>query len=112
MKERLKELREELGLSQKKFGEEINLSQNHICALEKGTREITRRVAIDICNKFSINLEWFLYGTGEKHKDILDDFDFEDEEVKEFVRLFIQADDETKTLIKGLIRKTLENNKE
>ena len=107
MNERLKQIREELNMSQAKFGKELNLSQNHISALEHGTRDITRRIVNNICDRFKINQEWLLYGIGEKYKDILDGFDFEDEEVKEFVRLYIQADDDTRILIKKMIAKMI-----
>ena len=76
-----------------------------------GTRNITRRNAVDICDAFNINLEWFISGKGEKYKNIVDEFVIDDPEVKEFLELYVKADNETKYLIKKLIEKTLENKK-
>ena len=111
MKERLKEIRHENNMSQKKFADKVGLSQTHLSSLEVGTRNITRRNAVDICEAFNINLEWFISGKGEKYKNIVDKFVIDDPEVKEFVELYVKADNETKYLIKKLIEKTLNENK-
>lgn len=110
--DRLKYLRKIKKLSQKEFGDKINLSQNQISCLETGAREITRRNVLSICKAFNVNLEWFLKGEGEIFRDIVDDYNITDLEVKEFVRLYLRADSETKELVKKMIEKTLENKKE
>ena len=112
MKERLKEIRHENNMSQKKFADKIGLSQTHLSSLEGGSRNITKRNAVEICEAFNINLEWFISGKGEKYKNIVDEFVIDDPEVKEFVELYVKADTETKYLIKKLMEKTLENKKE
>ncbi len=110
--DRLKKLRKIKKLSQKEFGDRINLSQNQVSCMETGTREITRRNALSVCKTFNVNLKWLLTGEGEIFRDIVDDYNIKDEEVKEFVRLYLRADAETKMYVKGLIEKTLENKKE
>lgn len=107
MEKRLKEIRKAKELSQKEFGQSINLSQNHISSLEKGVRSITPRIIDDICKEYNVNKEWFLTGKGEMFNDVLDSFIIEDEEVKEFVKLFLESDEETRTYIKGLMEKTI-----
>ena len=61
---RLLELRKSLGLTQAKFSEKLNLSQNSIAALEKGTRPLTDRVIADICREYNVNEKWLREGTG------------------------------------------------
>lgn len=107
MKNRVRELRKSLGLSQKDFAESINLSQNHISSIEQGVRKLTIRTIEDICEKYHANPEWLLNGTGEMFKDELEEFNIQDEEIKEFIKLFLNLDDETKEYIKGLMYKTI-----
>lgn len=105
MNERLKQVRKSKKLSQREFGEKINLSQNHISSLESGTRSITGRIISDICEVYNVNREWFINGTGEMFKDELDQYNIADPEIKEMLRLFLKADGETREYIKGLMEK-------
>ena len=107
LNERIKELRKLKNLSQKEFGYSINLSQNHISSLEKGVRDITERTLSDICNVYNVNKEWLLEGKGEIFRDVLSNYDIKDNEVEEFVRMFLELDNETKKYITGLMKKTL-----
>lgn len=103
MNERLKELRTIKGLSQRAFGEIINLSPDMISLLEKGKRKFTERVISDICREFNVNRDWFETGCGDKFIDILsniDEFVDADEEIQEFVRLYMQLDDISKAYYK------------
>lgn len=65
MNERLKEIRAKSGLSMKKFGEIIGVSDSTIALIEKGTRGITDRVVRDVCREFNINEKWLRTGNGE-----------------------------------------------
>ncbi|MGO0907702.1 helix-turn-helix domain-containing protein [Clostridioides difficile] len=107
MNNRIKELRKAKHLSQKEFGEALNLSQNHISSVEKGIRTITERTISDICDKYNVNKEWLLTGHGEMFKDILEGLDIKNKEIEEFARLFYEVDDETKEYVIGLMQKTL-----
>ena len=62
--ERVKELRKALGLTQGNFGEKIGLKQAVIGQMEKGSRNLTDRTVLLICEKYSVNEEWLRYGTG------------------------------------------------
>ena len=65
MKERLKELRLFLHLSQESFGNRIGIkSRSHISALESGTRNITDRIISDICREFKVDENWLRTGEG------------------------------------------------
>lgn len=85
MNTRLKELRNNLGLSQKDFGNKICLSQDHISSLENGRRSITDRSIKDICNEFNVNENWLRFGEGKMFKDVTDGIDAPDH-IKEMLR--------------------------
>jgi len=65
MRDRLKELRKALGLTQGKFGEEIGMTDASISHMESGRTAMSEQNILLICLKFKINEEWFRYGTGE-----------------------------------------------
>lgn len=68
----LKILREDLGLSQKEFGDKLNISDTTISKYEKGQRSITDRTFSQICNTFNVRPEWLKTGQGEKYTTIDD----------------------------------------
>lgn len=110
MNERLNEIRTIKGLSQKAFGEMINLSPDMISLLEKGKRKFTERVICDICREFNVNREWFENGSGDKFVDVLsqiDEFVNADEDIQEFVRLYMELDDISKAYYKKRIKEEL-----
>lgn len=69
MRNRIRELRQYLKLSQETFGERINVSKPSISAYERGEREPTERVIADICRVYSISETWLRTGEGHMHSD-------------------------------------------
>lgn len=65
MKQRIKQLREAVGLSQTDFGKRIGLARNTIANYEGGTREPNEAVIKLICKEFSADYFWLTEGTGE-----------------------------------------------
>lgn len=65
MKERLKELRKALGLTQAAFAEKIGAKQNTVATYEMGRNTPRDPVIHSICKEFGVNKEWLLTGTGE-----------------------------------------------
>lgn len=65
MNERIKRIRNELGMTQSDFAEKLNLSQNFIWMIEKGSREPSDRTIADICREFKVNEIWLRTGDGE-----------------------------------------------
>lgn len=63
--ERIKILRNTLGLSQEAFGKNILLERSTISLIERHQRNVTDRIFNDICREFNVNEEWLRYGTGE-----------------------------------------------
>lgn len=107
MHNRMKELRKNLGLTQKDFAKRLKLSQNHFSYLEKGERPMTERFIKDLCVEFNVNENWLRTGEGDMYKDALEKYNIDDPEVKEFLRLYLKTDDETKKYISELIKKIL-----
>lgn len=65
MKERLKELRKALGLSQQEFSERINVAQSTYAQFETGRRELRDIHISQICSTFSASEKWLRTGEGE-----------------------------------------------
>lgn len=67
MNERIRQLRNDLHLSQAEFGSKINLSQNYIWMIEKGDRTPSDRTIADIAREFGVSLAWLEDGEGEMY---------------------------------------------
>lgn len=63
--DRIKVLRSHLGLTQTEFGDKIGFKQNTIGQMESGSRGITDRTIILICQTFDISEAWLRTGRGE-----------------------------------------------
>ena len=65
MKDRIRTLRKELGLTQEKFAEKLSMKRNTIANYEIGRNEPIDAVIYLICREFNVNEEWLRHGTGE-----------------------------------------------
>ena len=65
MKDRIKKVRKDKGLTQTEFGEKIGVKGNTITNYETGLRNPTDAVILSICREFSINEDWLRTGNGE-----------------------------------------------
>ena len=63
--QRIKELREQLGLSQREFSKLLSLSSGYISGIEVNLREVNDRLIKLIVSQFGVNGEWLRSGTGE-----------------------------------------------
>ncbi len=66
VKDRLKELRKELGLTQEKFAKRLRMKRNSIANYEIGRNEPIDAVIALICREFNVNETWLRTGEGEK----------------------------------------------
>lgn len=62
---RIKELRQELGLSQPIFAQRISISNGYIAAIELGNRRVNDRIIKLVCSEFNVNEDWLRTGEGE-----------------------------------------------
>ena len=100
---RIKEIRNDKKLNQREFAKRLTLSQNHISYLEKGIRKITEKFINDLCKEYNVNKEWLLTGTGEKYIDMIEGLNIDDEEIKYFLKKFMQLDMKTKVAIMNIV---------
>lgn len=65
MKERIKQLRKVLGMTQQKFADAIGVKQNTVAQYEIGRNEPIDSVVNLICKEYNVNPDWLRDGTGE-----------------------------------------------
>lgn len=65
MNERIKQLREALGLTQKDFGERLGISGSGVSAIEAGSRSVTDKHILLLESSLHINPDWLRTGEGE-----------------------------------------------
>lgn len=100
MNERVKQLREALGLSQEALGARVGVTRGSISRLESGTNNVTPAMIISLCREFNVNEEWLRNGTGEMFNDLS-----QDEELAYIVgQALPQADDFVKNTFIALGR--------
>ena len=73
MKERIREARKLLGLTQQAFADKLGFSQNYIWQIEKGDRIPSDRTISDICRIFSVDRTWLETGVGEPFREKSDE---------------------------------------
>ena len=65
MNQRFKEVRQALNLTQKEFGEKLDLKPNTVAVIESGRRNVTQETVDALSFAFDVNPYWMLYGSGE-----------------------------------------------
>lgn len=73
MKDRIKEVRKSVGMTQVEFGEKLGVRGNTITNYETGLRTPTDAVIRSICREFNVNEDWLRTGTGEMFQPITKD---------------------------------------
>lgn len=68
MNERIKELRDALGITLEEFGSRLGVTRTAISRLERGNRGVTDQMTISICREFGVNEHWLRTGEGEMFK--------------------------------------------
>ena len=97
MKERLKEARISLGLSQEAFGTRLGVTKTAISSLESGRRNITEQMLKAICREYDVNYDWLKNGEGEM-------FDNLPETIVDELVLDYELDDLDRELILGYLK--------
>lgn len=69
MKDRIKELRKILAITQQEFADRIDISRNFVAQIEMGNKIPSERTVKDICREFKVNFDWLKDGTGEMFQD-------------------------------------------
>ena len=67
---RIKELRNELNLTQTAFGERIGVAKTTVAGWESGARIAPQVTIRTICQEFNVNYEWLVHGEGDMFVDL------------------------------------------
>lgn len=73
MNERVKQLRESLGLSRAAFGEKFGVSGDVINNIERGRVEAKELLIAHMCSVYNVNIDWLMNGTGEMFTELSED---------------------------------------
>ena len=65
VKDRIKQIRKELKLTQAEFGEKIGVKGNTVTGYESGIRSPSDAIVVSICREFGVNEVWLRTGEGE-----------------------------------------------
>ena len=68
MKDRIKKIRTDAGMTQEEFGREIGATRGMVTTYEKGTIP-TQSTRMLICEKFNVNESWLETGDGVPYKE-------------------------------------------
>ena len=117
MNERIKIIREKLGLSMEKFGKKIGLTRSAISKIESGSKPSDQTI-LSICREFNINEEWLRNGNGNMFLDFSED-EFtkaatmlsKDAFVRSLIIDYWKLDDNSKKLFRDFIHRLSENMK-
>jgi len=66
-KDRIKQVRKTIGLTQGEFGKRISISTSYLAGIECGDKKINERVIRLICMEFKVNGHWLKTGEGEMY---------------------------------------------
>lgn len=78
--ERIKEVRNALGLTQDKFGERLGVKRSAISQVESGANGVSDQLRLAVCREFRVSEDWLRNGEGSMF--IEPD---EDEEISRFI---------------------------
>lgn len=99
MKERLKQLRKALELTQQTFADRIGMKQNTIAQYEMGRTIPSDAIIFSICREFNVNETWLRTGEGDMFIQLT-----RDEQIEQFVGELLKNEDDSfkRRIISGL----------
>lgn len=65
LKDRFKELRKKLNVTQQEFADKLKISRNFVAQIEMGSKIPSDRTINDVCKEFNVREEWLRCGNGE-----------------------------------------------
>lgn len=110
MNTRIKQIRENAGLTQEEFGKRIGSARNTIANYETGNRTPSNAVITSICREFNINEDWLRYGKEPMYKETDDKLSAyvaeiavgDDDFIKDLITTYMELDDTSKTALKKI----------
>lgn len=115
-KDRVKELRKSLNLSQEAFGNKLGVRKSTISRIESGVHNLSERMAISICNTFNVDINWLMKGHGnmftaipESIVDVLcDEFNLDTKD-RAIIEAYLRASENERENIKDFLLSIAEN---
>ena len=95
--ERIREVRNTLGLTLEKFGDRLGVTKVAISNIEKGNRNLTEQMTKAICREFNVDYMWLTTGDDEMFIDNDDDF------IERIDRIMAGEDEARKNLFKFML---------
>lgn len=102
---RLKEVRKELKMTQREFGESSGIDRRYVAKVECGSQNPSFKFIRSISIKHKISLDWLLYGVGEKF--VITSENIYGDELVIFKKLLDTANQEDIEVIVKMIKKIL-----
>lgn len=114
MKNRVKELRKSLGLSQESFGEKLGVTKSSVSNMESGRFNVTDTIVKLICKEFNVNEYWLRDGEGPMFRpvksvdnelsiEIAKLINSDDAFTKQCVLQYLKLSEESKELFKNFL---------
>lgn len=70
MNKRIKEIRQNAGMTQREFADRIGVSRNTIAAYETDARVPIDAIIVSICREFNVNEDWLRTGLGNMYTEV------------------------------------------
>lgn len=111
MNERLKELRNALGLSMEKFAGKIGVTRSAISRLESGNIKFTEQMLLSICREFRVNYFWLTEGKGDMFtgtpqtvvEELAEDYDLDDID-KKIIEKYLELSADKRKVLKEYLK--------
>lgn len=105
LKDRIKKIRSDAGLTQKEFGEKIGVGRIYVSGWETNQSEPGKARLFVIAEKFHVNIDWLTTGEGEPYVDKSVDAETRREIEFEYIKkLFTALPSELQTQILAALR--------
>lgn len=98
MKNRIRTIRKNAGMTQQQFAERLGISRNTVATYETSSRIPIDAVIVSICREFGVREEWLRTGQGDIYKELTPDLELSKwfgqilmEEESSFRRRFLLA---------------------
>lgn len=114
MKDRIREARKALHLTQKEFGDKIGIAGNTVTNYENGLRSPSNSIVVAICREFNVNEEWLRTGEGDMFITMPEDEELgryigemlagEDDFIKNLVINYMKLDENNKKIIRDFMK--------
>lgn len=116
MKDRIRKIRKDSGLTQEKFAEKLGIKQNTVASYEMGRIGVSDSVIISICREFGVNENWLRTGNGEIYKTTEDKLSTylaqiakgNDDFIKDIIEVYMEVDESSRQALKEIAKRMID----